>query len=359
MQLLKLFLGPALLLAFALPASADLSPALRENIEKRIEAGRNVGFIIGIIDAEGPRYYGFGRVGKNSDEVPNKDTVYEIGSIGKTFTATLLADMVVKGEVKLEDPAQTFLPESVTMPSHHYQAVTLEDLATHRSGLPRMPTNFDPADPLNPFADYEVNDLYEFLNNHELERAPGGERLYSNVGFGLLGHLLSLEAGMDYETLVATRIAGPLGMESTGIKLDTSMQHRLAPPYAYRDGELVPVKNWDVRTLEGAGALRSSAADMLRYLAAELGLASSPLDEAIALTQQVRGEFPGIGLGWSVSGTEENKIYAHNGGTGGYRTFTGFSVADKRGVIVMTNSTDSPDDVGIHLMVEDYPLKEF
>lgn len=184
--LVLLFLNPENVQA----AEGHLSHELQTSIERRIAAGIHPGIIIGIVDEAGYHYYSFGQVEMGSDPKPDQDTIYEIGSIGKTFTGTLLADMVVSGQVNLDDPAQTLLPEKVTMPDYKGQPITLEHLATHRSSLPRMPSNFKPDNPLNPFADYELADLYSFLNSYQLDHPPGTQRLYSNVGFGLLGHLL-------------------------------------------------------------------------------------------------------------------------------------------------------------------------
>lgn len=351
-----------ILLAFSSAGwpDADISDVLRASIEKRISVGHYPGIVIGIVDEAGPRYYGFGRVEPGGTAVPDKDTIYEIGSIGKTFAATVLADMVVKGEVSLNDPVQAYLPEPVSMPRFEDRPITLEHLTTHGSGLPRMPSNFAPADPLNPFADYGVQDLYDYLNAEELTVAPGSRRLYSNVGFGLLGHVLSLSAGRSYEELIRERITQPLAMASTEMRLGRALEKRLAPPYALEEGELVGSKNWDVPVLAGAGGQRSSTADMLRYLAAQLGLIDeNPLGKAMGLSQEPRGKFTGagIGLAWSIGGSEERPIYAHNGGTGGYRTFAGFVPSEKFGVIVMTNSTASVDDIGVHLLVDSFPLE--
>lgn len=358
--LLQLFLFTFAVDAFATPTAdqRDIPPELERSIEARIAAGHVPGMIIGIVDAAGKRYYSFGRVSLEDDESPAKDTIYEIGSVGKTFTATLLADMVLADEVGMADPVEQYLPDNVSMPRFEGDSITLEDLATHRSSLPRMPSNFDPDDPLNPFADYSVAELYDFLNNHQLKSRPGTERLYSNVGFGLLGHVLAMEAGQSYGDLIATRITEPLGMSDTAIALSDQQRQRFAPPYALKNGELIPVKNWDVPTLAGAGALRSSAADMLRYLAAELGLLSNhPLKQVMALTQSGDPSSDSASaLGWSVSGSDQRRIYAHNGGTGGYRTFAAFVPSENRGLVVLSNSSVSVDDVGIRLLVESFPL---
>src|SRR5262249_28609816 len=157
------------------------------------------------------------------------------------------------------DPAAKYLPENVKMPERSGRSITLLDLSTHTSGLPRLPGILKPEDPANPYAGHGVDALYEFLSGYTLVRDPGSAFEYSNLGAGLLGHVLAYRAGTDYERLIRSRITEPLGMLDTGITLSSSMQQRMA---AGHDSMLAPVANWDLSTLAGAGGLRSSANDM-------------------------------------------------------------------------------------------------
>ncbi len=263
---------------------ADLPDDVVEVIAARVDGGRYVGVVVGIVTAEGPRYYSYGSTTLSGDQAIDEHTVFEIGSITKVFTAILLADMAQRGEVALDDPIASYLPDSVGVPTRGDQVMTLAHLSTHMSGLPRMPTNFAPAQPWNPFADYTVAQLYDFLGSYTLPRDVGAQYEYSNYGVGLLGHLLARHHGTSYEALVAERITGVLGMDETAITLTPALQERLATGHAGR----FAVANWDFTTLAGAGALRSTARDMLRFLAANLGLEASPLDEAMSLSHQPR-----------------------------------------------------------------------
>ena len=352
-----------LLLLLAADVEAQEAPGLPADVEAhlqaRIDAGYHPGFVVGVVDADGPRVYGFGSVGADATDVPDGQTVYEIGSISKVFTALLLADMAARGEVDLDDPVAAYLPDSVAVPGG--EAITLAHLALHTSGLPRLPDNFQPADPANPYADYTVAQLYDFLSGYTLPREPGAEYAYSNLGAGLLGHVLARTSGMDYEALVEERIAGPLGLGDTGIVLDASEQERLAPGYS--GGR--PVPNWDIPTLAGAGALRSTADDLLRFLTAGLGLAQTPLDSAMARTSVPRAVTGSkgdstrmIGLGWHILETDSAHIVWHNGGTGGYHSFAAFDPEAKRGVVVLTNADLGADDVGFHLLDPSIPLED-
>ncbi len=353
------FIGVLLLMivpAYAQQA-ADLPDAVKESIHQRVDYSADVGIVVGIIDEAGPRYYSYGRVAVSSDEAPDEHTVFEIGSITKVFTAILLADMAEKGELALDDPIQDHLPDGVTAPTRNGQDITLAHLSMHTSALPRLPGNMAPANPNNPYADYTAEQLYDFLGGYTLTRDIGAQYEYSNLAVGLLGQLLARRAGMDYEGLVKARLTDALGMAETGITLTPAMQQRLATGHSSG----VEVENWDIPTLAGAGALRSTAHDMLRFLAANMGLDETPLYTAMQTTHQTRVENTPIGmevgLGWHIRKSDDATTIWHNGGTGGYRTFAGFVQGGNKGVVVLTNSTRGADDIGFHLLDPSLPLQ--
>ncbi len=335
----------------------NLPDDVEKSINQRIEYGHAPGIVVGIIDRDGPRYYTFGTKTIGGQPV-NEHTIFEIGSISKTFTSLILADMELKGQLKITDPAQKYLPSTVKLPDWQGHQITLGHLSDHTSGLPRMPSNFAPLDPANPYADYTVEKMYEFLNSYKLPRDVGATFEYSNLAVGLLGHILSLKAGKTYEELVINKIALPLGMKSTKITLDETMKANLA--MGHSNG--VQVANWDLPTLAGAGAIRSSLHNMLRYVAANLGLQKSELMKAMELTHHVRHDKDStdtrVGLAWIISGGAEGDIYWHNGGTGGYRTFAGFVKATGTGVVVLTNSDTGADDIGMRLLNSKAKLKQ-
>lgn len=287
-------------------------------------------------------------------------TLFEIGSITKVFTTIVLADMAAKGELKLDDPARSLLPSGVKMPARNGREITLYNLATHTSGLPRIPSNMIDMDETNPYADYTPEKLYAFLNGYELSRPVGGESSYSNLGMGLLGHLLSLRAGTSYEQLVLSRICAPLGMTGTRITLTREDSAHLAVGH---DAGGKAVRNWDFDALAGCGALRSTADDMLRFLAANMGLIDSPLLPAMRETHRKREslgiEGMDIGLGWQIQTRDGVKTVWHNGGTGGYRSFAGFAPDKGLGVVVLTNAFCEIDDIGLHLLNPAVPLADF
>jgi CubicO group peptidase (beta-lactamase class C family) len=253
---------------------------------------------------------------------------------------------------------QKYLPAEVKVPSRNGKEITLLDLATQTSGLPRLPSNLRPKDLRNPYADYTVQQLYDFLSSYTLSRDPGALYEYSNLGMGLLGHALALHAGMSYEALVTKRVLQPLGMHDTGITLTPSMQARLAEGH---DATGAPVANWDLPTLAGAGALRSTATDMLKFLGAALDTTRGPLARAFALAEQPRrvaspdGSLR-IGLGWHVLSAYGEQFTWHNGQTGGYHAFIGVDHATGANVVVLASSNQSIDDIGLHVLDGRFPL---
>ena len=214
---------------FFCAAAEDFTDAIHAFLQQRVEAEkRDVGIVVGIVDEHGSRIVSCGKLDNGTDQEVNGDTLFEIGSVTKTFTALLLQDMIERGEMKLDDPVAKYLPESVKMPTRNGKEITLLHLATHTSGLPDIPDNLDPKRADNPFADYTVEKMYAFLSGYQLTRDPGAKFEYSNLGMGLLGHVIALKAGTNYESLVVDRICRPLKMDSTRITLTPELKARFA-----------------------------------------------------------------------------------------------------------------------------------
>lgn len=355
--ILFLWAAPFLHAAENMPSDSEIEVILRQRIDT---AKQGVGIVVGLVDEKGPRIIRYGKLSRGSDRTVDEDTVFEIGSATKVFTALLLADAVERGEMKLDDPISKYLPPAVKVPTRNGRQITLLDLATHTSGLPRMPDNFTPSDANNPYANYTVEQMYAFLSGYTLPRDIGATYEYSNLGAGLLGHVLPRKAGTNYEALVVQRICRPLGMANTQIVLTLELRVRLATGHNAA-GE--PVANWDIPTLAGAGALRSTANDLLKFIAANLGLARSDLWPAMQLTQLPRHAAGSpdmqIGLCWHILNKFGTEAIWHNGGTGGYHSFIGFDKKKRRGVVVLANSANSIDDIGFHLLEPKHPLAHF
>jgi CubicO group peptidase (beta-lactamase class C family) len=327
---------------------ADVVSAVRA----RVDAGRNVGIALGVVTPEGTSFYAYGTTTMDGDEPVDETTLFEIGSVAKPITALLLAEAVERGDLSLEDPIDGDLPPSVTPPSQAGFSIRYRHLATHTSGLPPIPDNLDPADWDNPYADYTVDQLYEAISGFELTGL--GAYAYSNLGFGLLGHLLELRYGASYESLVIDRICDVLGMPDTRATLSDKQRERTAT--GYRDGEVFPI--WDNPTLAGAGCLLSTVKDLTVFVAANLGLIDSPLDAAMQRTQRiyVYGAIP-VGLGWHMLDTPSGgRLIEHHGATGGTWSYVGFLPEEGIGVVVLTNTYVDSDDLGRHLLDPGWPL---
>ncbi|MBT1689311.1 serine hydrolase [Dawidia soli] len=351
---------PLLLVAAACLSAcsqSDLPPDVKDRINLRVGNHTNPGIVIGLIDGDDVRYYSFGVKSLTTAEAVTEHTVFEIGSISKTFTGTLLANEVVHGNMKLDDPLQKYLPPGVTAPTRNGATIRLVNLSNHTSSLPRLPDNFTPANPANPYADYTEKQLYDFLKGYSLPRDIGSEYEYSNYAVGLLGHVLATQKKTTYEKLMIDVIATPLGMPNTRVALTPSMKKNLAQGYS----EGVAVENWDLPVLAGAGGIRSDAVDMVKYIRANMGQAKSSLYPAMQLAQtntRAANAIPQVGLGWHVSRINGVEVIMHSGGTGGYRSFAGFQKNGRKGVVVLTNSAIGVDDIGLHLLDTNVPITD-
>jgi CubicO group peptidase (beta-lactamase class C family) len=323
-----------------LPANARLLP---ERVEKaaqeRIAAGTYQTLVFGVLDSDTSEVVAFGKL--DDGRAPDGDTVYEIGSVTKTFTATLLATAVLSGRVTLDTPVAQLLPD-FKIPSRGGKEITLGELATQHSGLPRMPSNFVPKDAANPYADYDAVQLRAFLAEYELPRDPGAAYEYSNLGFGLLGYALAQLNHTTYGAMTDEVILKPLGMTMSSTAFTEAMRAHLAPGH---DATGKATKNWNLDALAGAGAIRSTVNDMLRYLKADMGIDQSPLTAAMKLARRPRSQMAKtmrIGLAWI---TTDRGIVWHNGMTGGYRSFLGFTADGRRGVVILANTATDADDL--------------
>jgi CubicO group peptidase (beta-lactamase class C family) len=303
----------------------DLAAALKDGALAPATGG---GVAIGVVQRGVRRILTYGPV--------KEDSIFEIGSISKTFTALILAQMVTQHKVKLDDPVRELLPPG-TVAKPEGAEITLLDLATQHSGLPRMPDNFNPADLQDPYADYRPANLYEYLAKHGVSKPADPPFNYSNLGLGLLGQALANRAGMSYPELLKAFVTGPLGLNDTVVKLSPEQEKRFAQGHG--PGHQ-PAKPWNLDALAGAGAIRSTAADMLTYLEAQLHPDKVPPASALAMCHELHADgLPGmkIGLAWLFETDTHN--YWHNGGTGGYSSYALFNPQGDYAVVVLYNTT--------------------
>ena len=303
--------------------------------------------MVGIVDEHGSRIISDGKLDNGTDQEVNGDTEFEIGSITKTFTGLLLQDMVERGQMKLDDPVTQYLPASVKLPTYDGRQITLLELATHTSGLPDNADNLDAKRADNSRADYTFEKLNAFVSSYKLTGEPGAKYEYSTVGIALLGQAIALKAGTNFESLVVDRICRPLKMDSTRITLTPELNSRFAQGhnyYRYR------VSHTDWGALSPGAALRSTANDMLKYVAANLGLTPSSLTPPMKKThvshfhahRDVDTDVDAdIGVTWMIMhDTDDTTLIDHGGLTRGFVTYVGFDMTRHRGVVVLCNSLD-------------------
>jgi len=333
--------------------------SLEEEIDYLADKYVKMGAAIGIIDKyqqEKELYYG--NISKFNSNLPDQHSIFEIGSITKTFTTTLLAKMVLNGKISLDNTVQLLLPAGeVTMPAGTDSVIIIRHLATHTSGLPRVPRDSDQPlppgyDPYDPYAAYTAEDVYDYLTSWcDLLFEPGTQYSYSNTGGGLAGHILGLVDGSSYEELITREIFQPLGLYETSLFLTTDQIANLAPGH---DDNLDSVKNYNAGDIfQGAGFIKSSLHDMMIYLKAQTGMIQTPLTDPIDLTHQAFFNVGGvtyndrdgyfnlsIGLGWHVHEIPKSYTYIwHGGRTNGYMAYMAFIPEESTGVVLLCNQS--------------------
>lgn len=316
-------------------------------ITECFEQNKVVGGAVCLISEGETKYVTYGKKSVGGDPV-TEETIFEIGAITKLFTTLALMDSMRKNEVGLDDPIQKYLP-GVNAPEYNGQKIAFRHLATHTSGLPQLPDNFNPQNPNNQYADYTLEQLYQFLNRHTLARTPGTTLVYSNMGIGILGHLLSLRAGKSYEEMIVKLLSENLGMKDTFITVTPEREPHMSMGHAKE----VMVERWKMGALHGESAFRSTIKDMGKFLAANMGVLLTPVNDLLKECHKAQYKTENIttGLGWILS----NGILMHNGGTGGFRSFIGFHPERQKGVVVLANTREEwIDDLGKSLIDSNY-----
>jgi len=359
---LAIAIGAASLLATPALAQFEKSigfpEAVAEHIRARVDGGMDSGIIAMLKTPEGTATYVYGD--SKEGEPLREDHIFEIGSISKTFTSLVLAQMALNGDLSLDDPINKFFPEGTKLPERNGKQITLRHLSMHYSGLPSFPPDFQlRADPNDPFAKYREENLMITLGAFVLQRDPGESYEYSNLATGLLGFILAKQNGMTWEQMVKTRIIEPLGLKDMTVTLTPEQQARFAQGH---NGPLL-ARPWEFDALAGCGALRATAADMLRYTCAHAGITETPLYPAmegmLAYKLPSNVANPEVALAWHITtGPSGGSIVWHNGGTGGYRTFTGFVPGQGRAVVVFSNTTNDVDRIGVTLLVPQIKLPD-
>lgn len=285
------------------------------------------------------------------------DRAFEIGSVAKTMTSTLLADLVLQGKASLDDPLSAYLPDGTVVPDFQGQPILLRHVVTHTSGLPALPSRMPMPNPADPYAALTTDDLLASLADVQLAQAPGTRFEYSNFASMLLSYAVARRAGTDFESLLRERLFMPLGMEGAYIT---------TPPDGVRAAgghapNGLPVPAWTLPPeMAGAGGVRATLEDMVRYVQANLAPPASPPGPAIALAQRQVGDDPPMGMNWMRAPVGERTVLAHEGGTGGFSSFVSVDREAGRGVVVLSdtswNAIGGLGSLALHLVDEALPL---
>lgn len=351
-------------LAAALPAwpgvprAADgVPPAEAHAVLQARLAQQGVGLLAVQVDGTQVRLTAAGR-GRRDGAALRENALFEIGSITKTFTALLLADAVHERRLALDGAVEEVLP-GIRLRDSDDEPIRWVDLATHRAGLPRLPDNLAPADPADPYADYDEARLLDYLRRQRATRPRNSRWEYSNLGYGLLGHALARAAGMPYPDLLQRRVLTPLGLD------DAVWARRGTRPAALvdghgADGQVVP--HWHFDVMAPAGGLLMGGAGLARYAQAAVGAVDSPLREAFELAQREHAAGPGamnpIGLAWLRAPLNGRTVLNHDGGTFGFSSSLWLDPSRRRATAVLANAMVEVKDLALHLLEPSLPPRD-
>lgn len=325
--------------------------SIKAIIKQEITNKRSKSIIVGIVDANGRQIIAEGKLSDNDLRLPDSNTIYEIGSITKVFTSLSLAQMSLKNQLNINDPISKFLPKTVKTPIRNGKEISLLSLSTHRSGMPRFPYNTDPKNLDEPYADYSVNQLYEYVSHFEPPFDIDSKWRYSNVSYGVLGTILTLVAQKNFETLITEEICKPLNLNNTVISLTAKQKENLAIGHAETG---TPVGLTELGAIEAGGALRSNVTDLLTFAEENMGLITTDLYPAMQLTHVLQAKKDGndtyTTMGWTLDNNNGQNFLFKDGGMPGYCTFLGIDKKNKIGVVVLSNSNNSVSDIGRHIL---------
>ena len=320
-----------------------------------------VGIVVGTISSEGRKIISAGERSLDDPHHPDGDTVFEIGSVTKVFTALLLAEMAEKNEVGLNNPVAKYLPAGFKVPAGNGKTISMLDLATHTSGLPFMP-NESAISNDSAAANYSTADLRRFVASSELRSSVGEKWEYSNIGYWLLSEALAGRAGLDYESLLRKRVITPLGLSNTAFALSPKMKANSAAGHNAVLQPSSPISTLPIYSImPAAGGLYSTANDLLKLLAVAMDYEHSPLDGSMRLTWNTRRPMSrGFeqALGWTIIREQNSLLIVHDGGTFGYATSIAWDPVRRAGVVVLSNQVANVGDIACHLLRPSIPLEK-
>ena len=332
---------------------------IEEIIKNHVTSGKSPGISVGLINESGIQTFNYGEIEKKSNITPTADTVFEIGSMTKTFTATLAVQLQQEGILSLDEPITKFLPE-LKNSVFDKNNITLYHLLTHTSGISEFSLHIFISQMFSIMTtgksrvteyEYNTEKFLNYISTLKLKNSPGSTWMYSNLGFGLVGKILERITGNSYEDLVKNRICDVLDMKDTGINLFESHKNELATGYSFRNKQ---ADYWNMPAIEAAGSLRSTTSDMIKFLKASLGLSKTKLSPVFEFCQNTKSNpkipvsmkffsksmgitLSSFRLGWFVFPQESVDILGHDGGTEGFSSFMCMNLENQSAVVILTN----------------------
>ncbi len=348
----------ALTLALATTSAHAMTGAqLRDIVDQRLQGDRT-GACMAVAVIEGDEVArSFACADEKDSARIDARTAFEIGSVSKTMTSALLADLILEDKASLDDPLSAYLPEGTQVPEFEGKPILLRHVVTHTSGLPALPARMATAELTDPYAKLDEAALLASLGDAKLTRAPGAQFEYFNFASMLLSYAVARRAGKDMETLLDERLFTPLGMQGAYVA-DAPKGVR---PAVGHTPNTQPTPAWTFQSnLAGVGGVRATLDDMVRYVQGHLGQIEAPITPALQLSQEQVSEQPPMAMNWMLPKVGGNAVYLHEGGTGGFSSFVAFDAERDRGVVILSdttwNSIGSLGSLGLHLVDESMPL---
>ncbi len=357
--LISVFIAhPQILFSQEYASLEDINKIIKEEVDN----GRSSSIVVGIIDNGTESYacYGYPFEGKN--KLADENTIYELASITKVYVSTILSDLVLKGKINLDDLLVKYLPDTLKFADSNYYKITIEQLATHTSGIPTLLGELDADNPDQYLLEMTYSELFAKIEQNKLINKPGATFQYSNINYALLSYVICKVTNKNLEQLFREYYFLPFNMNSSGFNLDKNLEKNLAGSYI-RPGVLAPSWNFSSQTFEGAGALKSSAKDQLKFLR-KLFYEKSDMTQAAKYATKVffdstKIKNTSMGLGWFIISSNDNKIFAHAGSSTGCRTILAYDEHNNRGVVVLSNSSNDITDIFYYLLDKKNGINKF
>ncbi len=351
---------------------SNLSAQDRANLQKQIDKiihydtqiklSETPGFIVGVKYQDSVFYFGYGSISKDSEQVPDENTIFEIGGLTKTFTSSLVSILVEEGKMGFEKPLNDYLSDATK--NEDTKNITIDQLLTHTSNLPRMPLEFGvkEIEENNPYAHYTKQDLMDFYTEYipfepkkkkKRKKKNKDNYAYSHLNYALMEVAIENSQNTSFEKLLTDKILGPIKMNDTRIELSENQKQRLALGYT-TSGQSTPP--WKFQSFQASEGLKSTAKDLIKFAEAHMGETNSRMTKALYATHEgrkttARNKKVKSARGWHIiSPKNYHDIILHSGNTNGHRSYLAFVKESQTAVVILTNSEHNLYNLGYYIL---------